>query len=69
MQQVNEAPARITIDEAARMMEVTPMFLRLAIRKGLFDFGECLQQTGARYTYYINRARFLRFLNGEIKGQ
>ena len=69
MQQAKEAPARITIDEAARMMEVTPMFLRLAIRKGLFDFGECLQQTGARYTYYINRARFLRFLNGEIKGQ
>lgn len=67
MQQAKEAPARITIDEAARMMEVTPMFLRLAIRKGLFDFGECLQQTGARYTYYINRARFLRYLNGESK--
>ena len=67
MQQAKEAPARITIDEAARMMEVTPMFLRLAIRKGLFDFGECLQQTGARYTYYINRARFLRYLYGENK--
>ena len=67
MQQAIEAPARITIEEAARMMEVTPMFLRLAIRKGLFDFGECLQQTGTRYTYYINRARFLRYLSGDSK--
>lgn len=62
-----EAPARLTVAEAAKLMNVTPMFLRLALQKGLFDFGECMQQTGARYTYYINRARFMRYLNGEIK--
>lgn len=56
---------RITIAEAAKLMHVTPMFLRLAIQKGLYDFGICLQQTGARYTYCINRARFMRFLKGE----
>ena len=58
---------RITIAEAAKLMHVTPMFLRLALRKKLFDFGECIQQTGERYTYYINRARFLRYLYGENK--
>ena len=62
-----EAPARLTVAEAAKLMNVTPMFLRLALRKKLFDFGECIQQTGERYTYYINRARFLRYLSGDSK--
>ena len=59
------SPARITIAEAAKMLQCTPLFLRLAIQKGVFDFGECLQQSGGRYTYYINRAKLEKYLRGE----
>ena len=60
-----EAPARLTVAEAAKMLQCTPLFLRLAIQKGVFDFGECLQQSGGRYTYYINRAKLEKYIRGE----
>ena len=48
-------------------MKVSPLFLRLSLKQGLFDFGVCLRQPGqTRGTFYINKARFMKFLAGEV---
>lgn len=56
---------RISVDEAARQMDVTPQFLRLGLRAGRFPFGTAVQMPGGRWSYYINRVRFERYLAGE----
>lgn len=59
--------ARIGVAEAAALMGVTPMYLRVAIQAKIYDFGECLRLPGSsKYTYYINRARFMLYLEGRV---
>jgi len=55
---------RISVDEAARQMGVTPQFLRLGLRAGRFPFGAAVQMPGGRWSYYINRVRFEHYLAG-----
>ena len=63
-----ETDSRISVEDAARLMKVSPLFLRLSLKQGLFDFGVCLRQPGqARGTFYINKARFMKFLAGEVR--
>ena len=54
---------RISVDEAARRMGVTPQFLRLGLRAGKFPFGTAVQMPG-RWSYYINATRLERYLAG-----
>lgn len=54
----------ITIEEAARRMGVTPMFLRLGLRQGEFPFGKAVK-FDKQWRYYINRERFERWMAGE----
>src|SRR5690606_39881879 len=55
---------RLTVDEAARIMGVTPMFLRMGLRLGRFPFGTAVQMPGGRWSYYINPVRFERYMQG-----
>jgi len=55
---------RISVDEAARRMGVTPQFLRLGLRAGKFPFGTAVQMPGGRWSYYISATRFERYLAG-----
>lgn len=55
---------RISVDEAARRMGVTPQFLRLGLRAGKFPFGTAVQMPGGRWSYYINATRLERYLAG-----
>jgi hypothetical protein len=55
---------RISVDEAARRMGVTPMFLRIGLREGKFPFGTAVRMPGGRWSYYINATRFERYLTG-----
>lgn len=64
MEQTGNSAARITIAEAARRLDCTPMFLRVAIQRGVFDFGECVKLSGERWTYYVNRAKLEKYLSG-----
>lgn len=57
--------ARVSVAEAAKLMECSELYLRVAIQRGLYDFGTCTKISGGRYTYYINRAKLMRFLGGE----
>ena len=43
-------------------MGVTAQFLRIALQRGKFDFGVAVQMSGKRYTYYIDRNKFERYL-------
>lgn len=57
--------ARVSVAEAARIMGVTPMFLRMGLRLGRFPFGTAVQMPGGRWSYYINAERFRRYMAGE----
>lgn len=55
---------RVPVDEAAKRMGVTSMFLRMGLRHGRFPFGTAVQMPGGRWSYYINPVRFERYMQG-----
>lgn len=58
---------KITIPEAAKIMGVTPMFLRIGLRNGKFPFGTAIKFR-KRWSYYINPERFEKWMAGEDMG-
>ena len=56
---------KISVEEAARIMGVTPKFLRMGLRLGRFPFGTAIQTPGGRWSYYINAERFRLYMAGE----
>jgi len=56
--------SRISVEQAAAKMGVTPMFLRIGLREGKFPFGTAVRMPGGRWSYYINATRFERYLAG-----
>ncbi len=61
--------SRISVEQAAAKMGVTPQFLRLGLRGGKFPFGTAVQMPGGRWSYYINATRFERYLTGMDMGE
>lgn len=58
---------KITVKEAAKLLNVTPMGLRIALRQGRFsDFGEAWKNE-EKWTYYINKDRLENYLNAGSK--
>ena len=55
---------RMSIDEAARMLDCTKQFLRVALQRGAYNFGVAIKMSGNRYTYYINRDKFMAYVRG-----
>ncbi len=56
---------RISVKEAAKKMGVTPRLLHLGLQHERFPFGTAIQTSSNRWTYYINRQRFEKWLKGE----
>mgnify|MGYP001468939581 CR=1 FL=1 len=54
---------KLTVEEAARRMGVTPMFLRLGLREGKFPFGTAVK-FDKRWSYHINPNRFNLWMEG-----
>ena len=54
---------KLTVPEAAKIMGVTPMFLRLGLRRKEFPFGVAIQ--GKRWSYYINANRFRAYMEAQ----
>ena len=46
-------------------MGKSKQFVRVAIQQGLFDWGVATRLSGSRYSYYINKAKFEKFMEGE----
>lgn len=64
-----EMPNKMTVQEAAKIMGVTPRFLQLALQQEKFPFGIGVKM--GKWSYYINTRRFLvymRFKGGDING-
>jgi len=55
-------PAKLTIQEAASIMKVTPGFLQMALQQQRFDFGVGVEM--GNWEYYINTERFIRYMKG-----
>ena len=58
----------ISIERAAKLMNVSPQFLRICLQRGVFDFGKAIKQNqnGNRYTYYINAKQFAEYIGKPI---
>jgi len=54
---------KLTVVEAAAIMDVDPQFLRIALQQGRFPFGTAVKMRG-RFSYYINAKRFYDYLAG-----
>ena len=52
------------VSEAATMLGMNTQTLRLALQQQLFPFGVAVKTSENRYTYYINRKRLERYLEG-----
>lgn len=65
MDNVTENP-KIKVEEAAKLLGVSPMGLRTALRKGKFNyFGEAWLNE-EKWTYYINTNRLYEYI-GRLK--
>ena len=50
----------ISVEEAARILGVTPQFLRLGLQQRRFPFGAAVKFK--RWAYYINSERFCAYI-------
>lgn len=59
----------VSVERAAEIMGVSPMFLRLCLRDGDYSFGFAKKQKkdGNRYTYYINAKDFAEHVGKTIE--
>lgn len=55
---------KITVKEAAERMGVTPRYVHFGLQDEKFPFGTAVKMDG-RYSYYINKNRFEKWLAGE----
>lgn len=53
-------PMEISVPEAAKIMEVDPQFLRLALQQNKYPFGVAVKHR--RWAYHINTERFIAYM-------
>lgn len=58
---------KITIQQAAKIMGVTPRFLHLGLQNDKFPFGTAVKFE-KQWRYYINAERFHKWMSGEDLG-
>lgn len=54
---------KLTVQEAAEIMGVTPQFLRAALQQEKFPFGVAVEMK--QNEFYINAYRFILYMEGE----
>lgn len=52
------------VSDAARLLEMNPQILRLALQQKKFSFGVAIRTSPNRYTYYINERLLDQYLKG-----
>lgn len=55
---------KITVRQAARLMNKSPQFVRIALQRKLVPFGFAakMDENGTRYNYYINPSKLYEYL-------
>ena len=54
----------MSVEEAAERMNVSKNFIRFGLRHQRLPFG-CAVKASSRWTYYIDRGKFERYMNNE----
>lgn len=54
---------RMSVEQAAAIMGVSPMFLRMGLRQDKFSFGAAVQMR-KQWAYFINPAQFAEYMRG-----
>ncbi len=57
--------SRMTVEECAKRMHVSPQFVRIGLQKGIFPFGKALKMS-RRYTYWISEELYEKFEAGKL---
>jgi hypothetical protein len=55
---------KLTVEQAAARMGVTPQHLRIGLQQRRYPFGAAVRMS-RRWSYYINSARFEKYMRGE----
>lgn len=55
---------KITVRQAAHLMNKSPQFVRIALQRNLLPFGFAMKmdEDGERYNYYINPSKLCEYL-------
>lgn len=61
---INLDKPTMTVTESAKIMHVTPQFLRAALMQNKFPFGVGIKMS--QNEFYINTYRFKKYMKGEI---
>lgn len=48
---------RLSVEEAARLINASPQFIRIGLRQGIFPWGYAVK-TSSQYTYFILTKKF-----------
>lgn len=49
---------KITVKQAARLMDKSEMFVRIGLQRGILPIGTAIKLNGKHYTYYISPKLF-----------
>lgn len=52
---------KMSVEEAARLLEVTPQYIRIGLRKNRFPFGSAVQMSENRWRYHIVKSKVLEY--------
>lgn len=55
-------PVRMKVTEAAKILGISPLNLRLGIRNGDYPSFATATKTSSRYTYVVIRAKFFDYI-------
>lgn len=53
---------KISCDQAAKIMQVNGMYVRMGLRCGRLPIGSAIQETGKRWTYHISPGKLAEYL-------
>ena len=53
---------KFKVADAAKMMRISPQFIRIGLQQGIFPFGTAVKMS-SRWTYYINEEKFLAYIS------
>jgi hypothetical protein len=59
-----QRPPKLTVQQASKIMGVTPRFLQVSLQHERFPFGTGVK-VNKRWSYYINTERFLSYMQAK----
>ncbi len=63
-----DMPKKITVQDAARLMGKSTLFVREAMKQGLLPIGEALQLPGStRWCFYISPPLLAKYIGVELE--